>query len=168
MAMSVQDVVAACGSRLIFHVDDRASATRFVFDLGGKFKLSNVRKLLDARTEGLDTTIVVVRDMPTSAALKSIHESGAEVEFFDVRELQYNITRHELVPLHEPIRDEPDIELVLRTHALKSRFHLPLIMAHDPVARYLALKHGQLVRITRRSSSAGQYVLYRCCVRSGH
>jgi DNA-directed RNA polymerase subunit H (RpoH/RPB5) len=94
-------------------------------------------------------------------------QSGArEVQVFEFAELQYNPSRHMLVPSHEPIREEPEIETILRRYRLKTRYQLPLILSTDPMARYLALKPGQLVRIVRQSPSAGTYVLYRCCQRA--
>jgi DNA-directed RNA polymerase subunit H (RpoH/RPB5) len=62
------------------------------------------------------------------------------------------------------LRDEQEIAKVMEAYGLKSRHQLPLIMLTDPMARYLGLHPGQLVRVTRSSPAAGEYVLYRCCV----
>lgn len=161
-----EDVLALAGSRLTFHIDDPPTGHRVIYELSPKFKLSNIRKLIDPPPEGLRAFLVVVRDMPTAAALKSMDELGVSIEFFDVRELQYNVSRHVLVPRHEPIRDEEAVAALVRAHSLKTRFQFPIILATDPMARYLALRHGQLVRITRPSPSAGTYTLYRCCLKS--
>lgn len=166
-ALAADDVLALAAGRLTFHIDDPATGHRLVYELSPKFKLSNIRKLLDPAPEGVHTFVVVVRDMPTAAALKSMDELDATIEFFDVRELQYNVSRHSLVPKHEPVRDEEAIQALVRAYALKTRFQFPIILASDPMARYLALRHGQLVRVTRPSPSAGTYQLYRCCLKAG-
>ena len=185
--LAAEDVVAMSASRTVFSIDLPSCRTRVIYDLGTKFKPADVRKLLEppaphatpaaaaaaaAAAEGaapqppeaqLRTFVVISREQPSNAALKGIHELGLDVQLFQLRELQYNVSHHESVPRHEPIRDEPAIEVVTKRYGMKSRFHMPLIQSNDPMARYLALKHGQLVRITRLCSTAGEYVLYRCC-----
>lgn len=166
LSVSSEDILAVAGGKPVFHVDDTDSGYRVIYELTPRFKLANIRKLLDPPPEGIRTFIIVVRNCPTSPARSSVMALGLDVEYFDIRELQYNVSKHELVPKHEPIRDETEIQAILDRYFLKSRFQLPLILTTDPMAAYLALKHGQLVRITRDSPSAGEHIIYRCCMRA--
>jgi DNA-directed RNA polymerase I, II, and III subunit RPABC1 len=168
-ALAGEDIAALAAGRSVFHVDLVACRHRLVFNLNTRFKLADVKKLLDgdmADAAPPAVIVVVTRDLPTTAGLKSVDELRRDVQFFQLAELQVNRSHHALVPPHEPVRDEAAVREVLKRYQLKARTHLPLILTSDFMARYLALKPGQLVKITRASPTAGRYTLWRCCVRA--
>ncbi|ESL09989.1 DNA-directed RNA polymerases II [Trypanosoma rangeli SC58] len=84
---------------------------------------------------------------------------GLKVQLFDEDDLVVNITHHELVPKHTQLEDE-EVKEMLQAHALELGM-LPRILSTDPVAAYLGLERGRVVRIERKSMSAGFYVTYR-------
>lgn len=131
---------------------------RVMFNLLAKVRMSDIAKRLHAEANN----IIVVRERIPPNSLKSLKDISYEL--FELRELQYNIIDHVLVPKHEVITDEAEIATLVTEYNAKSKLHFPLLLRSDPVARYLGVKSGQLVRITRTSPSAGEYVLYRCCV----
>lgn len=52
----------------------------------------------------------------------------------------------------------------LKQNKIKSVANLPLIKFHeDMVARIMGLLPGDIVKITRPSPSAGEYITYRLC-----
>lgn len=162
--LSSEDIVAIAGNQTVFHIDLPNCRHRILFDLAVRFKLIEVRKSLE--TAQGHVVILVVFNKPTTAAHKSINELKRDIQIFTLGELQYNVTEHVLVPQHEPMRLETDIREILRRYQLPDRYKMPLILSNDPVARYLALKPGELVCITRSSPSSGVYVSYRCCMKS--
>ncbi len=72
---------------------------------------------------------------------------------------KFKILEHELVPEHEVLKPEEAIE-VLRSLGVRPE-QLPHIRASDPVARAIGAKPGDIVKITRKSPTAGKIVVYR-------
>ena len=87
-----------------------------------------------------------------------------DVQMFSIKELLFNVTKHELVPKHELISDESKINELVEKYNLKSKLQFPIIVKTDPIAKYFNIKSGQLMKITRISPSAGEVIVYRCCV----
>jgi DNA-directed RNA polymerase I, II, and III subunit RPABC1 len=110
--------------------------------------------------------IVVFHTKAQGTTTRSIISEGISkkmtFEFFDMTSLQYNVTKHKYVPKHEKVPQE-EIDGILKRYYLKSKFHLPIIIETDPIARYLGIKHGDLVKITRPSMNTGVTTIFRCC-----
>ena len=84
---------------------------------------------------------------------------AVHVETFEEDDVVVNITKHELVPKHEPMT-EAEAKEMLAAHSLELSM-LPRILSTDPVARYFGLRRGQVMKITRNSETAGTYTTYR-------
>lgn len=89
-------------------------------------------------------------------------KKGGMVQVFTLKELQFNPSRHTLVPKHVKLNEE-EVLKVLELYQLKSKAQLPLIMRSDPMARYLGLKQQDVVRIHRVNETSGEALYYRCC-----
>lgn len=94
---------------------------------------------------------------------KMIQGAGGMLQYFTYQELMFDPTKHVYVPLHERMA-ENDVKRMLEDYQIKSKSQLPVILRTDMIARWLGLKHGDVVRITRNNPSSGVYYFYRCCV----
>ena len=78
------------------------------------------------------------------------------------KERTYDLFAHQLVPKHELLSKKDAEELM---HAFHIRPHqLPYIKTNDPAAEALGAKMGDILRITRKSATAGEVVVYRYVV----
>jgi len=121
--------------------------------------------LVDSKTtEIIIITLEAIGDTFNAAALNQWAKRTLRVAFFDAHTLVSNPLQHVLVPLHEVVPEEEHADL-LKKYNMKTKLNLPVIRFHeDIIGRILGLIPGSIVKITRPSPSAGEYVLYRVCV----
>ena len=74
----------------------------------------------------------------------------------------FDIFEHQLVPKHE-ILSPQEREKVLEQFRVQA-YQLPRIRTTDPIVRVIGAKIGDLIKITRKSPTAGEYVSYRYVV----
>lgn len=75
---------------------------------------------------------------------------------------RFSILVHELVPKHE-ILEEREAAVLLDKYKLQKE-QLPKIKKSDPVIKEIKAEVGDVVRITRRSRTAGKSLSYRLVI----
>ncbi|MCC6034183.1 MAG: DNA-directed RNA polymerase subunit H [Desulfurococcaceae archaeon] len=73
-----------------------------------------------------------------------------------------NILEHELVPKHEIIPPEEALKILKELRI--EPWQLPWISIDDPVVKAIGAKPGDIVRIIRKSPTAGISIAYRYVV----
>ncbi|OED30577.1 DNA-directed RNA polymerase subunit H [Methanosphaera sp. WGK6] len=73
--------------------------------------------------------------------------------------LKTDILQHNLVPEHTILSDE-EAQKVLEDLNVR-RDQIPKILPDDPVIKAIDAKLGDIIRITRKSETAGIFVAYR-------
>ena len=135
-------------------------------EFNGEYKvgIKQLRQFAHYITEHNFHTGIFICNAPISpSALKIIPTVLPHIiETFQEQDLLVNITLHELVPKHILLSKEEKAALLHRYRLKETQ--LPRIQASDPVARYLGLRRGQVVKIIRRSETAGRYASYRFCL----
>lgn len=75
---------------------------------------------------------------------------------------RFNVLNHMNVAFHEVLTEAQAKALLAKYHLVKEQ--LPKIRSNDPAARVIDAKPGQILKITRRSPTAGVAIAYRVCV----
>ena len=106
--------------------------------------------------------ILVFIDNITPFAQKELKTSFPEIstEFFRLAELQFNVTRHAIVPKFRVMKKSERLNL-LQTVALRD---LPRMLITDPVSRYHNWKRGTIVTAECHSIRGHTYTEYRVIV----
>ena len=108
--------------------------------------------ILDMREMNIDHAIIVYKDVVTAFTLSLVSKlTDFTFELFATRDLQYNITTHDLQPKFERLDKAEHKNLM--THGSK----LGKLLRDDPVARFYQFRKGDIIRITRRNG----FVTYR-------
>lgn len=76
--------------------------------------------------------------------------------------MKLDIFKHALVPQHEVLSEKEVEELLKKINISKGQ--LPKIHADDPAAKKLEAKRGDVIKITRKSRTAGTSMYYRVVV----
>lgn len=80
-------------------------------------------------------------------------------EVADAPKITFNSAAHYLVPKHDVLTQE-EVEELFTTYKVSPQ-NLPIIFASDPGLSGLVVKMGDIVRITRKSPTAGTAVFFR-------
>lgn len=149
----------------IFQIDVNDNM-KIIYYMNSKFKVQELRKYIQpSENENITEILLIFKDKINNFNSKNIEEfDNIHLQVFLLKELLFNVSKHQLVPKHEVIRDPDEIDALVKKFNLKSKLQFPAILKTDPMAKYLNIYSGELVKVTRVSPSAGESILYRCCV----
>lgn len=108
----------------------------------------------------IERGILVASGRHTNAAKQTARKKHIELlpKTFPV----FDIFEHKLVPKHEILTPE-EREKVLAQYKIKP-YQLPQIKVSDPAAKAIGAKPGDILRIIRKSPTAGEHIAYRYVV----
>jgi DNA-directed RNA polymerase subunit H len=120
--------------------------------------MNSLYKLLEEK--GLERAIVITEGRFTHAAKQGAKKKKVELlpKSFPVFEL----FDHKLVPKHE-ILDEKEKKEILAQYKIQP-YQMPQIKSNDPAVKAIGAKPGDILRIIRKSATAGQHIAYRYVV----
>jgi len=123
--------------------------------------IQTVNRMTKAMKEAqIERGILIASGRYTNAAKQAAKKKHVELlpKTFPV----FDIFEHVLVPKHEILTPE-EREKVLAQYRVKP-YQLPQIKASDPAAKAIGAKPGDIIRIIRKSPTAGEHIAYRYVV----
>jgi len=120
---------------------------------------------------GKNNIILVFNNESISTAVKSqlnkydkiFQKNGGHLQYFSSQQLMFNPTKHEYVPKHTKLTDE-EVKEFMKEYLARSKMHMHVILQNDPIAKWIGLKHGDIVRIDRYNENSGESFSYRSCI----
>jgi DNA-directed RNA polymerase subunit H len=74
----------------------------------------------------------------------------------------FDLFEHKLVPVHEILEEEEKLQLLSNYRV--QPYQLPQIASSDPAVKAIGAKPGDILRVVRKSPTAGEHVAYRYVV----
>jgi DNA-directed RNA polymerase subunit H (RpoH/RPB5) len=120
---------------------------------------------------GKNNIILVFNNESISTAVKSqlnkydkiFQKNGGHLQYFSSQQLMFNPTKHEYVPKHTKLTEE-EVKDFMKEYLARSKMHMHVILQNDPIAKWIGLKHGDIVRIDRYNENSGESFSYRSCI----
>jgi DNA-directed RNA polymerase I, II, and III subunit RPABC1 len=150
---------------LVEKADDENAQLFVFFPEDEKVGVKPIKVYTDRmQAEGVTSAIIILRVDITPFAKQAVQEMSEQfrIEHFKETELLIDITKHQLVPVHQVLTSNEKLELLKRYRLRDTQ--LPRIQPNDPIARFYGMKRGNVVKIIRPSETAGRYVTYRVCM----
>jgi DNA-directed RNA polymerase subunit H len=117
-------------------------------------------KLLEEK--GLERAIVITEGRFTHAAKQGAKKRKGKIELLPKSFPVFEIFDHKLVPKHE-ILDEKEKNAVLTQYKIQP-YQMPQIKSTDPAVKAIGAKPGDMLKIIRKSATAGEHIAYRYVV----
>ena len=144
---------------IVYHLAKTLSHTNITEYVDDLFHLENV-------LTKKDDLIIIMKDEPNESLVKILkniwEKERIYINVFNIKRLQFNILKHELVPPHTVLSKE-------EADAMKKKFNitddsqLPDISRFGPVAQAICIRPGEICKIQRSSRSAITSDFYRIC-----
>jgi DNA-directed RNA polymerase subunit H len=112
------------------------------------------------KEKDLDRAIVVTEGRYTHAV--KLGAKKKKVELLPKSFPVFDIFEHALVPFHEILTEKEKNQLL--TQFKVKPYQMPQIKSGDPAVKAIGAKPGDVLKITRKSTTAGEHITYRYVV----
>ena len=109
--------------------------------------------------------IIVALSAPSENVLKVVKTFAKDrVQFFHIRQLQFDITTHRMAMPHRILNEEEKTALFKTFKIVNPEQQIPSIDSQDAMARWIGAIPGDIIEITRHSDVGGNVLYWRYCV----
>jgi DNA-directed RNA polymerase subunit H len=112
------------------------------------------------KEKDLDRAIVVTEGRYTHAV--KLGAKKKKVELLPKSFPVFDIFEHALVPFHEILTEKEKNQLLLQFKV--KPYQMPQVKSGDPAVKAIGAKPGDILKITRKSVTAGEHITYRYVV----
>jgi len=120
---------------------------------------SKINVILIFNNESISTTVKSLLNKYD----KFFQKNGGQLQYFTLQQLMFNPTKHEYVPTHTKLTEEEAKEF-MKEYMTRTKMHMHVILQSDPIAKWIGLKHGDIVKINRYNENSGESFSYRYCI----
>ena len=142
------------------------------YHLGKSLRSNNIMDMiddlftLDSVLNKDDDLIVIARDLSNDSMKKSLREIWSKMKYLvtviGLKQLQFNILEHDLVPPHRVLTSEETSDIKKRYNIIDDS-QLPDISRFSPVSLAIGIRPGEVCEIIRPSRTAITAPFYRIC-----
>ena len=149
------DDIRAIKEALAFTAKKEGENTYVAWSVDPKLgtKISNILIEMEKETVNAKRAIVVV-DLSvtpnTNGIINSCKVNGIFINHFTLTELQFNVTKHVLVPKHILCSEEEKSQ-IFKSYGIKNKDSMPHISVNEPISRYFGALKGQVFKIIRNT-----------------
>jgi DNA-directed RNA polymerase I, II, and III subunit RPABC1 len=121
-----------------------------------------VKKIVSEYQDDNIGIIILLKDKESISITKEKNKPMYKnVEFFEQNKMKFNITKHYMQPKFIILTPEEEAEVLDKYQTTVSKF--PKIYTTDPVAKYYAMRKGQVIKVIRTEEVGFDYC-YRLVV----
>lgn len=142
------------------------------YHLGKSLRSNNIMDMiddlytLDTILTKQDDLIIIAKDSANDSMERSLRDMWAKMKYLitviGLKQLQFNILEHTLVPPHRVLSSEEAKEIRKRYNIVEDS-QLPDISRFSPVSLALGIRPGEICEILRPSRTAITAPFYRIC-----
>lgn len=112
--------------------------------------------------------LIVSLTYPSETTLTALRNyirdrKNMQVQIFEIRHLQFDISKHRKVPKHRIISDDEKSKLLKDLKITKFK-QLPKIDSQDAMARWIGARPGDVIEVTGMCETSGENKRYRYCL----